>query len=193
MNLQSIRGSAFFEIRLCRPIRRCFEPGELAHVEFPIPASVIHQAVMGSPLDDPAIFDDQDLIGALDRTEPMRDDEAGSAFHQFEHRLLDVPFGPGIHAACSLVQDENCRIREDRPCDCQELPLPLAEVAALLREDCIISLGKMSDEVVSVGLSHYDRTRIYAVEAGEKGCDGGFTGSGAPYQRHRPYLGRSSS
>jgi len=42
---------------------------------------------------------------------------------EFIHRLLDQVLALGIHLAGRLVQDQNRRATQNRPCDAQPLPL----------------------------------------------------------------------
>ena len=41
-----------------------------------------YQLGMLSTFDDPAVVDDEDLVGVADGREPVGDDEGGAAFHQ---------------------------------------------------------------------------------------------------------------
>ena len=88
---------------------------------------------MGPPLHDPPFVDHQELSRVADRAQPVGDDEAGPARHKGQKRPLDSGLGPGVDAARRLVEDENGRVREDRPGDRKKLPLPLALVPGPLR------------------------------------------------------------
>ena len=80
----------------------------------------------------------------------MRDDETGAAFHQPEQGLLYAHLCAGIHAAGSLVENQNTWIGQNGAGDGQQLPLPLAQVAAALRKLRVVTLGQAADELVRV-------------------------------------------
>ena len=55
--------------------------------------------------DDAAFIDDDDAVGGDDGAEPMRDQKAGSTFHDFLQRIVDLEFAVGIDLAHRLVED----------------------------------------------------------------------------------------
>ena len=71
----------------------------------------------------------------------MGDDEHGTACHQPVHALFDELFRPGVDGTGGLVQNQHRRVGTGRPGDVQQLPLALAEVAAVAGEDGVDSRG----------------------------------------------------
>jgi len=72
---------------------------------------------MGSPLHDDTLLDDQDLVGAPDSREPVRDHEDRPTLEQVVEARLDQPLGFGVEAGSRLVQDEDAGVGQDRPRD----------------------------------------------------------------------------
>ncbi len=79
---------------------------------------------MGSALDDVALLDDKDLVGAADGGEAVRNDKGCSALHEEVEPGLDEGFGFGVEGAGGFVEDENAGVGEDGAGDRQTLTLP---------------------------------------------------------------------
>ena len=121
-------------------------PLELAQIQVVVEPPPGEELPVGPPLDDPPVIDHQQLVGVPDRAQAVRDHEAGPPCHQVQERLLDAGLGAGVDAAGRLVEDQDRRVREDRPGDGEELPLPLAQIPGPLREDRLVALGELADE-----------------------------------------------
>ncbi len=78
----------------------------------------------------------------------MRDDERGPAPHQEGQALLDEGLGLGVEGGRGLVQDEDPRIRDERPREAEKLALAERQVAALLLEHGVVAVRKLDDEVM---------------------------------------------
>ena len=74
-------------------------------------------------LDDSTAVQDQDAVGLEDRCEAMGDDEGGSADHQLVECLLDENLAFGVERRGRLVEQQNGRVAQDRPCDRNALTL----------------------------------------------------------------------
>ena len=61
---------------------------------------------MGALLDDLTVDQDQDRVCVADRAETVSDDKARARGHELVQRRLDLPFGPGVDAACRLIKNE---------------------------------------------------------------------------------------
>ena len=81
----------------------------------------------------------------------MGDDEDGAALHQGVHTLGDEGLGPGVDGGGGLVQDHDRGIGHRRPGNGQQLPLTLAQVAAVAGDKGIVPVGQAADEGVGVG------------------------------------------
>ena len=68
-------------------------PSELAHVEVVVEAALGKKLIVGSPFDDLAIFDRDDLIGVTNRAKSVSNHERGPTTQKLLERLL--PTRPG--------------------------------------------------------------------------------------------------
>ena len=69
---------------------------------------------------------------------------------QAGHRLLDEHFGARVDAARGLVEDEDRRVRHERPGDRDELLLTGRDVRGVLVDDGVVALGLSPREVIDV-------------------------------------------
>ena len=76
----------------------------------------------------------------------MSDDEHGASRHQPVHALFNELFRPGIDGAGGLIQNQHRRIGTGSTGNVQQLPLALAEAAALAGEDRLVAVRQMADE-----------------------------------------------
>src|SRR5260370_23559058 len=83
---------------------------------------------MRAALDDAPCFDDQYLLGAPNRGEPVADHECSSAAHQVAQALLNQRFGFGSEAGSSLIENEDAGIGKDRARNGNTLFLPTGEL-----------------------------------------------------------------
>src|SRR5512141_2183290 len=74
-----------------------------------IDAALLHEFLMRSLLDDPAVLHEENEIGAADGREAMRDHESGAASQERRHRRLDELLAFRIQIARGLIEDENLR------------------------------------------------------------------------------------
>src|SRR5207248_3110708 len=70
---------------------------------------------------------------------------------QRRHRRLDELLTLRVQVARRLVEDEDLRVREDRPGDGQPLLLAARELDAALADERFVALGQLDDELVGVG------------------------------------------
>ena len=132
-----------YYVRRDFPIWRDFSLRQfsLTGVELVVAAVLGQQILVVAPLDDLALLQDHDGLGVADGGEPVGDDEHGAARHQPVHALLDELFRAGVDGAGGLIQNQHRRVGAGRPGDVQQLPLALAEVAAVAGEDRVDSRG----------------------------------------------------
>ena len=81
----------------------------------------------------------------------MGNDEAGATRHQPPHGLLNVLLGAGVHAAGCFIEDQNAWIGKNGASDCQQLPLPLAQIVGALRQLRLVALWQAMDELIGIG------------------------------------------
>src|ERR1051326_2047485 len=75
-----------------------------------VEAVLPQELLVGAALDDFAVAQHQELIGASDGAQAMGDDEAGAGGPKTLEGLLDEAFGGGVHAGGGLVEDKDGRV-----------------------------------------------------------------------------------
>ena len=98
--------------------------------------------------DDIAVIHHEDAVGVLDRRQTMRDDKRGLSAHQLPHRRLHLLLGLGVDVARGLVENEHRRVAQHRAGDGEQPLLPLADVAAVLRDHGVVPGGETEDGIV---------------------------------------------
>ena len=117
----------------------------LAVVEIAVAAVEDVECLVGSALDDVPLLDDQDLVGAADGGEAVRDDEGRPALHEEVEAGLDQGFGLGVERAGGFVEDEDAGVGEDGAGDGETLALAAGELDAALADDGVVAAsGKRS-------------------------------------------------
>ena len=76
-----------------------------------------NQFSKGAPLEDPALFKDQNLVGMRYRGETVGNDKGGSASAKGIEGSLDFSFGSRIKRAGRLIENQNGGIFEERSCN----------------------------------------------------------------------------
>ena len=114
-------------------------------VELPVASAEREQLVVRAALDDLAVLEHEDLVGAADRRQPVRDDERRAAVAQRRAGR------PGSCASLSLsrldVASSSSRIRgigEDRARDRDPLALAAREPDAALADDRLVPFSNCS-------------------------------------------------
>src|SRR5436190_18753337 len=87
------------------------------------------EVLVSANLDDAALVQNDDLVGVLDRAEPVRNDHAGSPWEHPAQVVHDVPFRGGIECAGGLVGAEIFWILVDGARQKQALLLTAAQAA----------------------------------------------------------------
>ena len=106
---------------------------------------------MSAGLDDAAVFDDDNHVGAGDRAQPVGDDEARSSAHQMAEALLNQPLAFRVEIAGGLVENQQLGVGQDRPGDRQSLPLAAAEPHAAFANHGLHTVGHAVDELGGIG------------------------------------------
>ena len=91
-------------------------------------------------LDDLAVLEHEDLVGAADRRQPVRDDERRAALAQAPQAVLDHRLALAVEARRGLVEDEDARVGEDGPRDRDALALAAGELDAALADHRVVAL-----------------------------------------------------
>ena len=80
----------------------------------------------------------------------MGNDKAGTSLHKIVHCLLDEKFRSGVDRTGCFVENQNFRIRQNSPCNGQQLLLSLRYVAGFFVENHLITVWQGLDKVVYV-------------------------------------------
>ena len=99
---------------------------------------------MRALLDDPAVLEHDDQVGAADGREPVRDDERGAAGEQARERLLDHGLAGDVDARGRLVEDQQARVGEQRAGERDQLALADRERRAALGDRCLVAVGQLA-------------------------------------------------
>ena len=106
------------------------------------------ELVVRSVLDDPAVVEHDDEVGAADRREPVGDDERRSPGEQPAQAALDPPLGADVDRRRRLVEDEDARVGEQRAREGDELALAEREPEAALADLRVVAVRELGDELV---------------------------------------------
>src|SRR5262249_15479610 len=87
---------------------------ELELVELAVLAAAREQLLVGPALHDPSVREHDDLVGAPDRRQAVRDDDARAVDHEAVERFLDEALGLGVERGRRFVEDEDGRVLENR-------------------------------------------------------------------------------
>src|SRR4029078_12341414 len=93
-------------------------------IELFVPAFSREQLLVGAPFDDLTAFEDQDLVGAPDRGEPVRDDEGRASPPQRSQSVLNQSFALAGETVSCFIKDKQFGIGENCPRDGDALSLP---------------------------------------------------------------------
>ena len=127
----------------------------LLGLALPVPHTGIKPAAcqklgMGSALGDAALIQHDDLVGADDRREPVRDHERGAVARHPLQRLLDFVLGMAVERRGRLVQHQDRRRLQHRARDRHALLLAARQFQAALADLGLISLRRHPDEAVDL-------------------------------------------
>src|SRR5258708_6710787 len=118
-------------------------------VKLSVAAAAAQQVLVGAVLRDASALDGQDAVGDPHRHQPVRDDEDGAALHDLAHVVVDDFFALVVECAGRLVEDQDARVADQRPCDRDALALPARQRAAAFADHGVVTVGQFQDEIVS--------------------------------------------
>ena len=125
----------------------------LQGIELVVSALFLDQLVVRALLDDLAVREQNDLIGAADGGKSVRDDEHGSDIHHALERSLDQNLGFGIDIGGCLVKDHDLRTVDDGTGKGEQLSLARREVISSLTNLLVEPLRKTVDEGIGVDVA----------------------------------------
>ena len=123
----------------------------LSVIQLIIPSLLSQKLVVGTALNDAALFQDHDAVAVADCRETVGDHEGRPAFHKLVHAVLYQLFGSGINGTGCLVKDQHRRICNGGAGDGEKLSLALAQVCSVSSEKGVVALWKPADETIGVG------------------------------------------
>jgi len=108
---------------------------------------------MPAGLDDVAMIQHQDAVGADHARQPVRQDQRRAAPRETIDRLLDHRLVLGVDRGQCLVEDQDRRVAQQGAGDRQPLALAARQIDAALAEDRLIAVGQLQDEIMGVGVA----------------------------------------
>ena len=116
-----------------------------------VDAGAADQRRVRALLDQAALVEHEDPVGADHAGEPVREDERGAADHQAIERRLDQGLALGVDGRERLVEDQDRGVAQERPGDGDALALAAREAHAALADDGGVALRQFQNEVLGVG------------------------------------------
>ena len=98
--------------------------------------------MMGAALDDLALVEHDDLVGADDGREPVRDHQRGAAARDALERVLDFLLGVAVERRGRLVEHQDRRRFQDRARDGDALLLAAGQFQAALADFGLVALRR---------------------------------------------------
>ena len=97
---------------------------------------------------DPAAVEDDELVGKGECREAVGDDDRRPVPHRLTETQPDLRLGRRVHGRRCVVQDQDPRVEQQRPCDRDPLALAARERDPTLADHRVVSLRQRGDEVV---------------------------------------------
>ena len=115
-----------------------------------VAAGVGDEVVVRARLDDPAVVEHRDPVGAADRREPVGDGDRRAAAAELVERALHGALGRGVERAGRLVEHEHARVAQQRAGDRDALALAAGEPVAARADEGVVALRQARDQVVDL-------------------------------------------
>src|SRR5881397_1716407 len=120
-------------------------------VQLAVPAVFGQELGVGATLDDLAALEHEDLVGATDRRQAVRDDEGRTPPPQRPQAVLDGCFALRVETGRGLVEDQDPRIGQDGPRDRDALALASRQLHPSLPDHRVVALLEAAHELVAMG------------------------------------------
>ena len=108
---------------------------------------------MRAALDDHAVIEHENLVGADDGRKPVRDDERGAVARHAVELILDVPFGMAVERRGRFIEQQDRRRFEDGAGDGDALLFAAGKFQAALADLGLVALRRKADEAVDLRLA----------------------------------------
>ena len=119
--------------------------------ELPVQRAALVQFLVGPAVGDPALVQDHDPVGQVQRGPAVRDDQRGAAPHHLAQRGVDLGLQARVDGRGRVVEQQQPGIGDQRPGQRHPLPLPAGQGKALLADHRVVALGQPDDELVRLG------------------------------------------
>ncbi|MPM31102.1 hypothetical protein SDC9_77655 [bioreactor metagenome] len=106
---------------------------------------------MGAAADDPAVLEDQDLVGAGDGRHALTDDQHRPVRGLLRQGGAQPRVGGDVQGRERVVEDVQVGSADQRPGDREALALPAGHVGAALGDRGVEATGHLRDEVAGLG------------------------------------------
>ena len=100
--------------------------------------------------DDGAIFENRNVCGASNRTQPVGYDKAGAPFHQMFEGHLHLVLTLGIECAGGFVEDEDGRVSQDGSGNGNSLALSTGEGYSTLADHGLVAISQFLYKAVGM-------------------------------------------
>ena len=116
--------------------------GELRRVEVVVEPAALEQLAVRAALDDPALVDDEDLVGPAHGRQPVGDDDRRPAFEGGVEGPLHGGLRLAVEVGGGLVEDDQARSLEQQPREGQSLLLAAGQAVSAVAHDGVEPLGE---------------------------------------------------
>lgn len=99
----------------------------LSEKERGVQSLLLHQEIVSTLFDDPALINDKNSVGHFYGRQSMADQNRRPSLREFVKSLEQFRFRLGIHRAGGLIENQDLRIAKDGPGECYLLPFPDAQ------------------------------------------------------------------
>src|SRR5262249_49589430 len=125
-----------------------FMEASLQPMQRRIAAAGLDQRIMGAVLDQAAALQGEDPIRRPHGGEAVRNDKHCASPRDLLHVLLDDALALIVERRGRLVEDQDARIGDERPCDRNPLALAARQRRSAFADDGVVTFGKLQDEVM---------------------------------------------
>ena len=100
----------------------------LGEEERGVQSLLLHQVIVSTLFDDPALINDKNSVGHFYGRQSMADQNRHTPLGEFVKPLEQFRFCLGVHRACGLVENQDLRVAKYGPGERHLLPLPDAQL-----------------------------------------------------------------
>ncbi len=123
---------------------------KLGFVEVVVKPALCQQVFMAADFFDPSILHGDNFVGVHDGGQPVRDNQCGSADHQFVQGILDQLFAFAVQRAGRFVQNQNARVAQKGAGDGEALLLAAGQFGSALPDFRVIAVRQGFNEMMSI-------------------------------------------